>query len=227
MVIQLRAGWGCRTHYGSDLLDDTPECVEKFENMRKKHPEYQLTDGDGMGRTVLMVAVGRGNVTMVKHLVKLMDETQINEWNGSGYTIFENVTNSFLHPKRIQKIVECVKIVLEAGGDINLANAKEVAPLDALILHIPDSIHGDCALPLIKLYIRAGAHAPTGRNSTFPMYLQAQEEIAQEDWLKTRNIYIGSRDAGSAFYLLPLDIQHLITQAFNALPDIAQPPQSN
>ena len=166
-----------------------------------------------------MQAMNIGNVALVKHLVKLMDKTQINAWSQSGYTIFENAARTYLHPTRIQEMVKCAKIVLEAGGDINLANAKGVAPLDALIQKIPSSLYGNCALPVIKLYIRAGARAPIESCSLEPMYLRAQEEIAQEDWLKTRNIYIGSRDAGSAFYQLPLDIQHLITQAFNALPD--------
>ena len=76
-----------------------------------------------------MAAVGMGNVTLVKHLVKLMDKPQINQWNAYGETIFENTMRLFLHPDRIQKIVECVKIVLEAGGDINLANENGVAPL--------------------------------------------------------------------------------------------------
>lgn len=219
MTVQLRANLSC-VRWGCDLWKDSPACVVEFEEHRKAHP-YELTEGNYVGQTILTEAMGRGNVSMVSHLVLRMDKTQINMWSASGYTIFEG---AMLYDNLISKIVECTRIVLNAGGDINLANAQGIPPLDALIARVSPYGWACKVLPLIKLYIRAGAHTPKGHLSEESIYLKAQTEIFEEDWLKIRNIYIGSVDPGSSFNQLPQDIQHLITQAFNALPDIAQPP---
>ena len=224
MAVNLRAGYSQYTWTLTDIWKDCPECITHFEQKRKEHPTYQLTDGNRLGETLLMSAMGYGNLSLLSHLVKLMDKHQINMWNVHGETIFENLL-TYIHVDTINKILECTKHILEAGADINLANEKGVAPLDALLDEAPLHSYGHCMRPLIKLYIKAGAHVPTEGHSTNPLYLQVQEEILEENWLKTRNIY--SVDPGSAFYPLPKEIRHLISQAFIFLPDIAQPPQGN
>ena len=153
-----------RYDFGWFLIKDSPESVTSFENWRKEHPAYKLTDTSRLGRTILMDALSYGNVAMVSHLVKLMDKKQINIWTDKGDTIFGQVHET-IRKMNICKIMECAKIIIEAGGDVNLASKRRTRPLDALL----DKCDAN-ALPLIKLYIWAGAQPPAKKYAINPFY---------------------------------------------------------
>lgn len=211
--------------YTNDCAAD----VVLFETWRAAHPKYQFEDGDQFGRTILMHAIKHGNVSLVNHLVKVVDTSVLNLCTQDGETLLDQFLD-YKDSAVIHKIVECVKIIIEAGAYIS----GDEPPLQVLI----DACHlfrriGECALPLIKAYIRMEASCQgkiLNSNSQeeriqSPFFRQAQEDILC--WSKTRYVYLGGKEPGNLFSEIPSDLLGLIIQAYRALPDEADSPQDN
>ena len=227
------------------IKEDKPATVKIFELWSKCQAamsNYKLQDGDDDGFNALMQAAGHGNVTLVKHLVKVMDKNVLNTRAADGSTLFRSILRiQKIHykdqcnfwrrvlSKDMSKVVECVKIVIEAGADINAENEyNHKSPLEDLIDEADPEYKS-----LMKVYIKAGAlcDGKIGNNENnldrfaSPLFREAFLDCL--DWKKTKYIYIREGSPESPLSKLPLEILHLITHAYAALPDEASPENKN
>ena len=248
MAIYLNAGKHNFEFFERRWIEDRPGTMIGFELWRHEAANtlnYKLQDGDRDGYNILMQAAGHGNVTLVKHLVKVMDKNVLNTRAADGSTLFSSILRiQKIHHKALREfyaevghvfsedistVVECVKIVIEAGADINVENEDDhKSPLEDLIDEDDPEYKS-----LIHVYIKAGARCDgkIGNNEknldrfASPLYREALLNFL--DWKKTKYIYLGRGSPESCLSKLPPEIHHLITQAYAALSDEAPSENKN
>jgi hypothetical protein len=161
----------------SFFTEDSASGLEYF----KRKWTWKLTDGDCFGFTPLMLANFYGNVAIVSHLVKCMDKNSLNYFSETGMHILVIPMTKWILPK-INKIIECTQLLLGAGVDVNAVGDSGLTPLDYLVDTAGGLPNEDWKqlVPLVRVYIKAGAYCTGLFRYKSPVYRQA----AVVDWSK-------------------------------------------
>lgn len=194
--------------------------LEYFERWYANRPNFKLSDGDWRGYTLLMHAVGAGNVLLVKRLVEIAEQKKenLNTMSSRGWSVFEAAEELADDGSETSRVVECVKILIDTGADINIRDKESNTPLDNLI----DKAESLCRktnmrriMSLIKLYVDAGAkcHDEKKKIRTQSKFLlEAQQEHL--DLEKMKLLYFAKMDPNSTMQGLPAELFSKIAHSF-------------
>lgn len=193
------------------LKRDTPESVELFKEWWNDHSGYQIIQGEKLsGKNMIMYAAARGNIHLLTCLIKCVNAQTLNMWSGHDSVFDAVLLLSNFYDTEINKVIECVKILINAGADINAPNFKNKKPLDVL-LDKTEGASNECVdqrlLPLIKLYIQAGAQCQDTETQTRTQnkfLVHAQQEIL--DVKKITLLHLAKRDRNSTMAGLPEEL---------------------
>lgn len=85
------------------------------------------------GQTPLHEAAGRGNLEIVKLLLKYTKNDRINEPDMFGKTP--------LHKAAFCGSRECVEVLMDNGGDLSIETKSNITVFDAIFRHVPRPVH--------------------------------------------------------------------------------------
>jgi hypothetical protein len=210
------------------LLDESESGVKRFEFWYANRPDFKLSDGDWCGYTLLMHAVGAGNILLVKRLVEIAEQKNenINTLSSMGMSVFDAAERLADGDSETSKVVECVKILINAGADINIPDRWFDTPLDSFVdrsalwnraqdRNSPDFKACERLQSLIKLFSDAGAKCnDKGKNvrTKSRSLLKAQQEHL--DLEKMELLYFAKKNPDSTVQDLPPELFSRIAHAF-------------